>query len=114
MDIINILAALISIGFGVIGWLMPKYTLEVLNLKGYTDTMGMSEIRASGGALFIGMGLGAIILGTPAAYAMIGFCWLGASIGRITSIALDGATRKKIGFFAVEIAVAVIVLAINL
>lgn len=114
MDIINLIAAIISIGFGVIGWLMPKYTLEVLNLQGVKDTMGMSEIRASGGALFIGMGLGAIILGTPAAYAMIGFCWLGASIGRLTSIALDGVTQRKLGFFAVEIAVAVIVLAINL
>ena len=114
MDIINIIAALASIGFGVIGWLMPKYTLDVLNLKPHTDTMGMSEIRASGGALFVGMGLGALILGTPAAYAMIGFCWLGAAVGRTTSILLDGATRKKTGFLVVEIIVAVVVLAINL
>ena len=114
MDILNIIAALLSIGFGIIGWLMPKYTLEVLNLSGHTDTMGMSEIRASGGALFVGMGLGAMILGTPAAYAMLGLCWLGASVGRLTSIALDGVTRKKFGFVAVELAVAVTVLAINL
>ena len=114
MDILNIIAALLSFGFGVIGWLMPKYTLEVLNLAGHTDTMGMSEIRASGGALFVGMGLGAMILGTPTAYAMLGLCWLGASVGRLTSIALDGATRKKLGFVAVELAVAVTVLAINL
>lgn len=114
MEILNFIAALLSIGFGVIGWLMPKYTLQVLNLEAHTDTMGMSEIRASGGALFVGMGIGALYLGTPAAFAMLGMCWLGASIGRITSIVLDGNSRKKTGFLIVELIVALTVLAINL
>jgi len=102
MDILNIIYALASIGLGAVGWLAPKYTMETLNLTGHTDTMGMSEISASAGALFIGMGVGALILGTPAAFAMIGFCWIGAAIGRLTSLFRDGATRKKWGFFAVE------------
>ena len=105
MDILNIIFALLTIGFGAIGWLAPKYTMEVLNITGHTDTMGMSEVRASAGALFVGMGLGAMILNTPAAFAMIGFCWLGASLGRATSLTLDGTTRKKWGFFAVEVLV---------
>ena len=114
MDILNIILALVTIGFGAIGWLAPKYTMAVLNISSHTDTMGMSEVRASAGALFVGMGLGAIILGSPEAYAMIGFCWLGAAIGRATSLIIDGHTAKKIGFFATEAVVAILALAINL
>ena len=114
MELINLIAGLLSIGFGVVGWLLPKYTMDVLNMSNHTDTMAISEIRASGGALFVGMGIGAIYLGTPAAFAMLGFCWAGAAIGRITSLALDGVTRKKVGFLAVEIVVAALVLILNL
>lgn len=114
MDILNVIFAVLSIGLGAYGWLAPKYTMETLNLTGHTDTMGMSEIRASAGALFVGMGAGALFLGTPAAFAMIGFCWIGAAIGRITSIIRDGATPKKWGFFTVEAVVGVAALAYNL
>jgi predicted membrane channel-forming protein YqfA (hemolysin III family) len=79
------------------------------------STMGLSEIRAASGALFIGLGLGAIFLATPLAYAMIGFAWGGAAVGRLTSIVADGdASRQKITFFVVEAAVAATLLAINL
>jgi len=105
MDILNIIFALLTIGLGAVGWLAPKYTLETLHLTGHTDTMGLSEIRASAGALFIGMGVGALVLNTPVAFAMIGFCWLGASAGRLTSLIKDGRTNKKWGFFICEIIV---------
>ncbi len=114
MDVLNIIFALVSIGFGAIGWLAPKYTMDTIHIVGHTDTMGMSEVRASAGSLFVGMGLGALLLNTPTAFAMIGFCWIGASVGRLTSLTLDGQTRKKWGFFAVEAAVGVAALAYNI
>lgn len=115
-ELINIALALVSIGLGGFGWLAPRYTLETLDLqtKG-NSTMGVSEMRASAGALFIGLGVGAIFFGTPVAYAMVGFAWAGAAIGRVTSILRDEApTRKTYVFAAIEIAVAVVLLAINL
>lgn len=115
VDLINIFLALASIGLGAVGWLAPRYTMGVLDLSTAGSTMGVSEIRAASGALFIGLGLGAIVLGTPTAYAMVGFAWAGAAIGRITSIAIDDApTRRTWGFAATEIAVAGLLLAINL
>ena len=114
MDILNTLFALASIGLGLFGWLAPKYTLGALNLYAHTDTMGMSEIRASAGCLFVGMGIGALIIGTPAAFAMLGFCWCGAATGRLTSCPIDGASQKKWVFFAVEAGVGLPALFLNL
>lgn len=114
-DIINIVLALASVGLGAIGWLMPRYTMKLLDMATTNSTMGLSEIRAASGALFVGLGVGAIILNTPLAFAMVGFAWGGAAIGRLTSIVADGdASRQKITFFVIEAAVASTLLAINL
>ena len=115
IEILNIAMALLSIGLGCFGWLAPRYTMEALDLQTNGSTMGLSELRASAGALFIGLGLGALYFGTPAAYAMVGFAWGGAAVGRVTSILKDEApTRKTYVFAAIEIAVAAILLVINL
>jgi hypothetical protein len=114
MDILNTALALVSIALGLFGWFAPRYTMEVVDLMPGASAMGPSEIRAASGALFVGLGLGGLVLGSPIAYAMIGFAWGGAAVGRMTSILLDGATPRKWGFFAVEAAVAALLLVINL
>ncbi len=114
MDLLNPLIALISIGFGLIGWLAPRYTMAVVDLQPGATPMGPSEVRAVSGALFVGLGLGALTLATPLAYAMIGFAWGGAAIGRLTSLVIDGQTPKKWGFFLTEAAVAAAALGLNL
>ena len=114
MEIINIIFALLSIGLGCFGWLAPRYTLGALDLTPGETTMGPSEIRASVGALFVGMGIGALILGTPEAYVMLGFCWCGAAMGRLTSLVLDGTSQKKWIYFIVEAAVGIPAILLNL
>ena len=114
VDIINIILALLSIGFGAVGWLAPRYTMDKLDTRDTGSTMGISEVRAASGALFVGLGVGALLLGTPAAYAMIAFAWGGGAVGRATSLALDGVTRPKITFFAVEALVCIVGLVANL
>ncbi len=112
--IINIILALLSIGFGAFGWLAPRYTMEKVDLRDGGSTMGMSEVRAASGALFVMAGVGAIILNTPAAFAMIGFIWGGGALGRATSLILDGQTQSKWIFFACELAVFLVALWNNL
>jgi hypothetical protein len=114
MDIINIIFAALSIGLGCFGWLAPRYTLGALDLKMGETTMGASEIRASAGALFVGMGIGALLLGTPEAYVMLGFCWCGAAMGRLTSLILDGTSQKKWVYFVVEAGVGIPAILLNL
>ena len=114
MEFINFALALVSIAFGMVGWLAPRYTMEVVDLRPGNTSMGPGEVRAASGALFVGLGVGALIIGTPAAYAMIGFAWGGAGIGRLTSLILDGQTNKKWGFFACEALVAALAVGLNL
>jgi len=112
---LNPLLALVSAAFGVIGWAAPRYTADVLDLRTGETTMGLSEMRAASGALFVGLGLGAIVLGSPTAYAMIGFAWGFAALGRLTSIVADGpATRQKWTFFGVEAVVGGLLIGLNL
>ncbi|MEW9918811.1 DUF4345 family protein [Marimonas sp. MJW-29] len=114
IDYINWGLALLTIGFGVLGWLLPAYTMRKVDLEDGGSTMGTSEVRAASGALFVMAGVGALILATPAAYAMIGFIWGGGALGRATSLLVDGQTRTKWIFFFSEVAVAAIALGINL
>ena len=114
MDIINIIFAILSIGLGCFGWLAPRYTLGALDLTMGQTTMGLSEVRASVGCLFFGMGIGALWLGTPEAFVMLGFCWSGAALGRLTSIVIDGSSQKKWVYFVVEAAVGLPAILLNL
>ncbi len=115
MDLLNPLIALVSIGFGLIGWLAPGYTMRMIDIGPGTGAgaMGLSEVRAASGALFVGLGVGGLILGTPAAYMMIGFAWGGAALGRATSLLLDGRSRQKWAFLGVEALVAALALGLN-
>lgn len=107
--IVNTLLVLLSVGFGAIGWLRPGYTMKLLDLQRGPTTMGVSEIRAASGSLFVGLGIGAVLINTPAAYAMIACAWGGAAIGRLTSIVADEApTRQTWIFFTVEAATGII------
>lgn len=115
IDILNIITMILTIGLGMIGWLAPRYTMGILHLETGQSPRGMSEIRAASGALFVGAAAGALYFGTPVAFAMIGFLYSGAAIGRITSILLDGSGDKTMWtFFAVEAVLAGFLLWANL
>lgn len=95
IDILNIIAALLTIGFGLFGFLAPRYTASALDLEPTTSNMGLSEMRASVGGLFVVVGLAAILLGEPLTYVMIGFMFAGAALGRMLSIFLDKPPLSK-------------------
>ena len=103
MDIINILVALVTIALGCFGFLAPHYTMGALNLKTDGSNMGMSEIRASVGCLFVAMGIACLWFGTAAAYFMLGVAYAGAATGRLVSLILDNPPKQKATvYFLVE------------
>ncbi|MGB7241028.1 MAG: DUF4345 family protein [Sulfitobacter sp.] len=115
IDTINVLATLVTIGFGLFGFLAPRYTAAALDLKPDGSTMGLSEMRASVGGLFVVMGLAALWLQHPLGFAMIGFGFVGAVAGRGLSLFIDKPpVRNLLIFAAVEGFLAAWFLAANL
>ncbi len=103
LDLINPAIALLTVAFGLFGFLAPRYTADVLDLKPTDSNMGLSELRASAGGLFVALGLGCLVLGTPMAYAMMGVAYVGAGTGRLVSTVLDNPPRgKALLYFAFE------------
>lgn len=99
IDILNHAAALLTIAFGLFGFLAPRYTAAALDLASTHSTMGLSELRASVGGLFVVAGAAALWLNEPLAYAMIGFAFVGAALGRVLSLLLDNPPRGKVLLF---------------
>ena len=115
LDTLNIIAALLTIGFGAFGFTAPNYTASALDLAPTASTMGLSEMRASVGGLFVVAGLAAIWLSEPLAYAMIGFAFAGAALGRVLSLVFDAPPlRKVLVFGGIEAALALWMIAANI
>ncbi|WP_293447026.1 DUF4345 family protein [Planktotalea sp.] len=115
IDILNILVALMTIAFGAFGFLAPRFTASALDLKIGDTNMGLSEMRASVGGLFVAIGLFAIWTGLPMAYAMIGVAYAGAATGRLISIVIDKLPFKKaMLYFSLEAGPAAYLLLANL
>lgn len=88
-DFLNGLAMILTVGFGAFGFLFPRYTAGALDLRTGETTMGLSEMRASVGGLFVIMGIAGFWMDSPVAYSMVGFAYVGAAMGRFLSLVLD-------------------------
>ncbi len=114
-DTLNLVACLLTIAFGLFGFLAPRYTAAALDLAPTDSTMGLSEMRASVGGLFVVAGAAAIWLDHPLTYGMIGFAFAGAALGRAVSLAFDAPPLRKVLIFGgIEAALAAWFLGANL
>ncbi|MHA6261745.1 DUF4345 family protein [Arenibacterium sp. CAU 1754] len=115
IDTLNLIAALLTIGFGLFGFLAPRFTASALDLQTTASTMGLSEMRASVGGLFVVAGAAVLWLDQPIAYAMLGFVYAGAALGRLVSLVLDAPPLAKVLVFGgIEAALAVWLILANL
>lgn len=96
---LNLVACVATIAFGLFGFLAPRFTASALDLTPTQSTMGLSEMRASVGGLFVASGIFAIIVNNPMAYTMIGIAFLGSVSGRILSLIFDAPPIKKVILF---------------
>ncbi|WP_170480425.1 DUF4345 family protein [Ruegeria arenilitoris] len=113
--VFNVLAALLTIGFGLFGFLAPAWTAASLDLAPTDSNMGLSEMRASVGGLFVVTGVAVIWLNTPSAYAMLGIVYAGAALGRFVSVLLDNPPlAKAMTFGGIELVLAIWLIAANM
>lgn len=114
-ETINLILCLLTIAFGLFGFLAPRYTAAALDLQTTNSTMGLSEIRASVGGLFVVAGLAAILTDTPEAYFMLGWAYAGAALGRAVSLVRDKPPFTKVLIFGgIEAVFAALLLLLNL
>jgi len=95
LEVLKIAAALLNIGFGVYVVLYPE-TIARYSHFSVDNARGRAEIRIAMGGFFIGMGVGALLLGSLAnldngniAYQVVGFAWLGGGITRLLNLTLE-------------------------
>lgn len=95
LEILKILAALLSAGFGAFAVYQPE-TLARASQYSVDNARGRTELRVLGGGFFLGMGIGAILMGSviPAemvneAYQVVGFSWLSAGLVRLLNLVLE-------------------------
>lgn len=112
---LNTIAALLTIGFGLFGFLAPAHTAQALDLAPTNSTMGLSEMRASVGGLFVVTGIAVLWLNHPMAYMMLGVVYAGAALGRFVSVALDNPPLlKALTFGGIELVLALWLILVNM
>ncbi len=63
VQIVNIVLGVLSIGFGAIALLAPRYAMEALKLQTAGDARdGLSELRAASGGAFVGLALAGLAI----------------------------------------------------
>jgi Domain of unknown function (DUF4345) len=90
----NFIGAILITVLGIVGFLKP---LMVAKLVGLTpsEPHGISEIRATLGGFFIGLGGFAMYSQNTVIYGAIGMGWLGAAIARVFSLVIDRKINKE-------------------
>jgi Domain of unknown function (DUF4345) len=90
----NFIGAILITVLGIVGFLKP---LMVAKLVGLTpsEPHGVSEIRATLGGFFIGLGGFAMYSQNTVIYGAIGMGWLGAAIARVFSLVIDRKINKE-------------------
>jgi hypothetical protein len=105
-----ILGALVTIGLGLFGAIWPCRAASLVGISPLGG-LGLSEIRATYGGLFMAMGLACLYLNSPSAYFVAGAAWIGAAVLRIPSLYLDqGCYPKAIGGAVVEFSIGLLLL----
>lgn len=106
-----IVGAAINVGLGLNGLLRPAATAEFTSMSP-VGKIGVSEIRATYGGLFLALGAFALASGSPVAFRTLGWGWAGAALGRVFSIAVDGSREpRNFGAVAFEAVIAGLLLA---
>jgi hypothetical protein len=83
-----LLAPALSIVMGLVALAYPERLGRLTGLAA-DGPLGRSELRALFGGVFVGIGLAALLLGTPAAHIVGASAFLGGAAAKLLSAALE-------------------------
>lgn len=106
------LSAIITVGFGLICFFKPRYSLGLIHLQTMPERPeAIAEGRGTLAGFYLGVGLLCLFLPSAGAYWALALGWLFTGLGRGASIVLDdGRTRFNFGSIAFELALGLAVL----
>jgi len=88
------LGALITLGLGLMGLCLPAMAARFASITP-VGNMGVSEIRATYGGLFVAMAAVVLLAQDRLLFALLGTAWIGAAAGRLTSYRWDRNRQMK-------------------
>ncbi|XOB93783.1 DUF4345 family protein [Pseudomonadota bacterium 24LQ007] len=102
MELIPLLGAVCTLALGILGLVAPRKVADLVGVAP-EGALGLSEIRATYGGIFIGLGAACLSFQQSEVYVAVGLAWLLAAVSRIVSIFLDQAySSKNVGGVIVE------------
>ena len=87
MELIPLVGAVCTLALGVLGLSAPKRIAELIGIAP-EGKLGLSEIRATYGGIFTGLGVACLWFQQPEVYAAVGLAWILAAVSRTVSIFL--------------------------
>ena len=100
-----ILGALLTITLGLLGAVTPRRVSKVVGIEPIGG-IGLSEVRATYGGLFIALGGACIVVNSSQVYMVVAAAWLGAAAMRVLSLCVDrGSFPKAIGGGVIELTI---------
>lgn len=82
------IAAIITVGLGFAALCSPGLIAKQVGIEA-SDSFGRSEIRATYGGLFVGLGAACLWLQSYEAYLVAGVAWVAAAAARIVSMLIE-------------------------
>jgi hypothetical protein len=86
--------ALATAALGALALIRPAAAAAFASIQP-VGVIGISEVRATYGGLFLALGGYALASQAPAAFFVAGLAWLGAAGGRCVSVLADRSTSPK-------------------
>ena len=93
-EILPRIGALITIFLGFIGLIAPTKIAQLVSIKP-DGLRGISEIRATYGGFFFGLGSCSLYFNNHVLFVSLGIAWLSAGFGRSISVICDRSNSAK-------------------
>ena len=105
---LSFLSAAVTIFFGVMLLVFPRWSLRLLRLQTFPDVPeAVAEARGTMAGFYLGLGICCILFAQPFLYMALGVSWAATAFGRAVAMVLDRAiTPYNWISLAIELALA--------
>ena len=102
LNILPLIGAAITIGLGLLGFMLPDVVASMVGIEAKSG-LARSEVRATYGGLFIGLGVSCLWFQSHEMFLAVGIAWCLAAVARFMAIFIEHeASPKNIGGIVLE------------